>query len=343
MVEDSTSVGRRRGSQIVHGLLIAALLLVVVVRVAVYFRTTESERRSGQRDANADELRQWKRAGEEAFAQEQWGTAVENFRQVVEFERENLRAWALFARSLQLSGQSDPAIAAYLKVSQFGPQPRRWSLYHIAGLYAAQGERDMALDYLQEAVEAGYRQRDGDPPIQEVEEFASLRDDPEFERLAELTKPIAKRDSYRQCDFLIGNWSLLGPEEQSVGTMEISVAESGFALVGSGLETTRSVRWSMVAFFNPELRRWRHIWLDSHGNVIELRGATGSEQSLVLEGELVTADGRRHLAQSVCQELDGGRVRILLQQSADAGNSWENVLDVIMVPRVAPRAKGKSA
>jgi hypothetical protein len=58
-------------------------------------------------------------------------------------------------------------------------------LANLAHSSALQGDRAAAIRYLRESIEGGWTHR---PPLEEDEDFASLRDDPEFRALVARAK-----------------------------------------------------------------------------------------------------------------------------------------------------------
>lgn len=340
MSESSRTVPNPWVSRAVHATLVVSLLVVIGFQVHRYFYSASEVRpRSGPEDQQNKNVRDWFITAGRAFAREQWEAAVEALEKVVEQDPENLPAWVRLAYAHHMLGHYDPALAAYLRVIQFEGRPRAWALYNIAAVYALKDEKRMALDYLREAVEAGFRQRDGEPPVAEDRDFRSFADDPEFLSLAELTKPVSKRDVYHQLDLMIGKWNLAGTANNRIGFAEFTSASGGCAIVGKCVDNSRSTNSTILLYYDPTNLKWRLVWLDDQGNVTHLEGGTGKGESLVLDGEQVTADGRRSVARTILEELDDGSFHIALMTSADGGDRWTDVLDARLLPQETKRAR----
>jgi tetratricopeptide (TPR) repeat protein len=324
-------------SRIFHALLIATLLVVIGIRVYGYFASSETEVASAREALRSTDIRSWRATGNKAYSNKQWDTAAAAFEKITQKEPNNLRAWVLLARSLHSAGHHDRAISAYLRVSQFAGRPQQWALCNIAAVYALKNEKRMALDYLQEAVAAGYRQRESDPPISADPDFRSVADDPEFKRLEELTKPVSQRNVYRQFDFAIGQWNLVTEDDRRVGSIEFAAASRGYALLGKCVDNTRSLHTTIVAYYEPERREWKQLWLEQQGTIMEVAGTANDNDEMLLEGDLLTADGRHETARVIFEEGEGGLVRLTLMKSPDSGNRWDVILDVMMVPRDTKR------
>jgi tetratricopeptide (TPR) repeat protein len=338
MGEESNSKSSRWTSRVLHAALILGLLAVIGFRVYGYFLTSESEEGRMRRVASPDDFRTVRERAAEAFSRRDWEAAVDSLEAVVQREPGSMAHWARLGYAQHMLARYDPAIAAYLRVCQFEGRPRQWALRNIAAVYALKQEPQMALDYLREAVESGYRQRDGDPPLAKDPDFATLVDLPDFQHLAELTKPLSQRQVYRRLDFLIGKWSIKTPDDRRIGFVEFDVSSGGYAIVGNWMDNGRSAKSTIVAYYDPAETQWRQVWLDDQGRVIQLSGdidthvESGNEQVL-LEGQLISADGQSVPARATLEEGERGAVRMIVSSSPDEGQRWHTLHDVTLVPQ----------
>ena len=330
---NKVSHSHTRVSRIVHAALMLAVLLAIGWRVYGYFATTESDVRAARRAQTHSSEQQWREAAGRAFATEDWGVVVDSCERIVANDPDNMQAWARLAHALLMQKHYDPAIAAYLRVCHAEGRPRQWALYNIAAAYALKGEKAMALDYLREAVEAGYRQLIDERPVAEDPDFHTLADDPEFQRLAELTKPVSQRDVYRQLDFIVGRWTLMSRDSRRVGAAEFSLSSGGYAIVGHCADNTRATQATVMTYYEPVAAVWKQVWLDDHGAVLELTGQSEETRAVTFHGDWVLADGRRFAGRVRWNEEPDGRVHLVLSMSTDAGNRWGDLLDAHLVPR----------
>jgi hypothetical protein len=333
-------------SRAVRAVLVLCLLVVIGFRVYGYFASSATETALTPRESLATEdLGQWRDALSKAFAAQDWELAAEACDKLVGQETDNMGIWMRLAYSQHMLGRFDQAIAAYLRVCQWEGRPRQWALYNISRAYAKQGEKQQALNYLQDAVEAGFRQRSDEPSVADEADFRSIADDPEFQRLAELSKPISKRNVYRQMDFLLGQWALLSGDERRIGSAEFSAATGGYTIVGECTDNTRAKKYTLLAYYHPATSRWRQTWLDDQGGVIDVTGtADVSGESFALEGEVATADGRTFAARVVFDEAADGAVHLAILSSSDGGARWTDILDATLVPvRAKPESDAASS
>lgn len=323
-------------SRLLHTVLIVSLLAVIGFRVYGYFASTASEVRSARESLETNDVSQWRDAAGRAFATEDWNLAVEACEKIVAVEPGGVQAWVRLAYAHHQLGHYDQAIAAFLRVCDWEGRPRQWALFHLAAAYARKHEKQPELDckpialvFLREAVEAGFRQSsDADePPVAQNPDFSSIADDPEFQRLAELTKPISQRNVYRQLDFIVGRWFLDSPDGQPIGSAEFAGASGEYALVGKCADNKRATNSIVLAYCDPATSQWQQVWVDDHGSVTRLTGQPSYGGTLIFEGEMTTADGRSFTSRLVFDQATDGTIHVSLMSSSDGGDRWTDVLD----------------
>ena len=139
-----------------------------------------------------------------------------------------------------------------------------------------------------------------------IPDFQSIADDPEFQRLAELTKPISQRNVYRQLDFILGKWILTSADGRRIGSAEFTAGGGGYAIVGRmrGQHARHEV-------YHPRVLRSGHRPVEaSVAGRSGQRDPTGQPddefgESFVLDGETTTADGRNLLTRAEFDEAGG--------------------------------------
>ena len=328
-------------SRAMQALPVMALLVFIGFRVYGYFASSETDIRSAKASLSSGDIRAWRSTGNDAYANKQWDVSAAAYEKITKQNRTTCEP-GLYSpiRCTPGAGTTGPWPPT-CTVGQFAGRPRQWALANIAAVYALKGEKRMALDYLQEAVAAGFRQRLDDPPIAEDPDFQSIADDPEFQRLVELTKPVSQRSVYRQFDFVIGKWTLQTLNDRLAGSLEFSASSRGYALVGNGVDEARSLRFTVMGYYDPQTRAWKQVWMDDQGTALHLAEMSADDQTISLEGTMSTADGRQQLARVIYEEVEGGLVRLTLENSPDAGNRWDDMLDVMMVPTGSKKPGGE--
>jgi len=316
-----------------HALLVTVLLLVIGIRVYSFFATSAS---AGHRGQATRTLQDWWKLGDRATKEEHWERAISAYTVITEREPGNLQAWYRLALSLQSAHHWDRAIAAHLRVSQF-ERATSWAMYNIACIYAQKGEKRIAMDYLREAVEAGFRRSQ---PISSDPDLISLLNEPEFRELEELAKPIRLRSVYHRYDFLVGHWRLQGSEGRRAGRFDVRHGTDRYALFGELQDDLRSVTYSIMAFYDPGAHVWKQVWVDNYGTVLQLHSTESDEETLALIGEMLTADGQDESVRVKYETMEGGMIHHTLSRSRDAGATWETLLDATLIPFKPENKKG---
>ncbi len=334
MPEPTPPTSPRWMSRVFHALLVTILLVVVGFRVYRYFATSEAELATEQTPVAAQDARQLRRTASDAFRQEDWALAAEAYHKVLEEDPGNIRVRVRLAHALHSDGQYDSALNQYLFACRYDGDVRRWALYNIACVYALKGDKRLSLDYLSEAAEEGFRLN---KPACEDPDLKSLVEDAEFQRLAELLKPVSQRDVYRRYDFLIGNWILLGEDGQRIGSLIVAQAPDGYALRGECHNDSRSSQITFFAYYDPETKDWHQMWLDDHGNLIQLHEEPAEDDSLVLSGHRIAADGKRTKARAIYTESKDGMTHLEIATTIIDGQTWQPWIRAALVPNNAAK------
>jgi tetratricopeptide (TPR) repeat protein len=290
----------------------------------LYARLVPSEESAVGAQASSGPLRSigyWRNRADEAYVARQWEAAIPAYEEVIQRNPDSVPAWVRLAYSLHCSGQLDRALAAHLQVSRF-PAARAWGLYNIACIYALRDEKQLALDYLHDAIEAGFQ---SERSIEEDPDLQNLLGEAAFGELVELAKPLHLRSRFRQLDFLVGNWYITGDDSQRQGRLDVRRSAARHGLVGEYRNNALPLHATILSYFEPAEQQWRQIWLERHGGVIELNKFTARSNSLQLEGMWTSSVGERNRAR-VVYEVSPDRKRLKLERSFDNGLSWEPVV-----------------
>jgi len=287
--------------------------------------------------ASASDVQALKQEAEQAAKRQDWKTAAVKFREVVEQNDVDGRAWLMLGYCLHADGRLDEAIVVHQRAATF-PRVKRIALYNLACAYALTGDRKAALAALQESVAAGFFSL---TPIGDDDDFASLADDPDFQRLANAAKPIAEREVYRQFDFWVGRWDVFGRNGQRVGTNVITKDEKGFLLTEKWTNANGGTGTS-INYYDPSDKQWKQTWVDAGGNVVQYAGGF-VDGKMSLEGRLTKANGDIVRSRVSYSRNGDGSVRQFIEHSQDDAQTWTTYLDGRYVPRPgASSASGRT-
>lgn len=266
------------------------------------------------------------------FQERKWAEAAKKFEEVTKAEPANGLAWYRWGMSLHELGQYREAVEKYAQVERLNFSPGA-AMFRTARAYVKLGEREKAMQWLLQAVDAGYvfpQMLGGDPDI------APLRDDPRFKPIAdyvrEQTQPCAVRPQFRQMDFWVGEWDVMSPQGQKVGESVVRL-DAGECIVSESTTVTPPILSGQVAYtvrsmsmYVPRRNKWQFRSFDSLGQLIEMSGEF-ADGVMRFTGENVYQDGRRNLDRVTFSQPVPGQVRQLWEQSSDGGANWRVLLD----------------
>lgn len=136
--------------------------------------------------------------------------------------------------------------------------------------------------------------------------------------------PSCTAPEHRQFDFWLGDWTVHDAKGQQVGTNRIEKVENGCGVAESWRSASGGTGRSLN-FYRPATESWFQAWAGG-GTVLILEGRFDG-QRMRLEGDSLSPKGTRVRNRITWSPLDGGKVRQLWEQSADAGKTWTVAFD----------------
>jgi tetratricopeptide (TPR) repeat protein len=139
--------------------------------------------------------------GRQLLQAEDYAAAAALFREIIEREPDNARAWMLLGAALQSDDKLDEALEAHLKAVEFEETARR-GMYNAACAYALKGDEEKAFKWLGRLHESGAFDMTRilvDPDLE------SLEDDPRF--AAMLPGPEQFADPFVETVRVIHEWA----------------------------------------------------------------------------------------------------------------------------------------
>jgi hypothetical protein len=126
---------------------------------------------------------------------------------------------------------------------------------------------------------------------------------------------------YRRLDFWVGEWDVTSPSGAREGTNVIAKTLDGCAIE----ETWRDAnggRGTSVFYFDRARRAWSQVWVTSDGAWKEKREVAAPPGAVRFEGQVARASGGAVRDRTTLTPLADGRVRQVIEQSADGGATW---------------------
>ncbi len=267
-------------------------------------------------------------------AAEDWAGAAAVYQQLTITEPENGEVWFGLGLSHYRLGQHGLAVASLRQAFELGYQPLATAL-QLARVHAAAGDDGAAVEWLGRLARPNAQLHQA---ISSAAEFERLRGTEAFETVIAKTRPCSGPE-YRRLDFWVGDWKVVtGPEEREVGLNSIVRILGGCAVIenwvsGGGFEG------KSLFYYHDVEKSWKQVWVTNAQSLKEKRLIAELEGgALRFQGELPQADGSRVLDRTTLTPLPDGRVRQVIEQSRDGGETWQVGFDAVYVPRPRPPA-----
>lgn len=135
--------------------------------------------------------------------------------------------------------------------------------------------------------------------------------------------PACSGAEFRQFDFWLGKWKVIGPKGKPVGTSEISRASEGCAIREQWTSAAGKGGMS-INYYDPADQKWHQDWVGGDGTVLHLRGGMVGE-AMILSGETQDAKGSSTMNRITWTPLPEGKVKQEWALSSDAGGTWKTI------------------
>jgi hypothetical protein len=145
---------------------------------------------------------------------------------------------------------------------------------------------------------------------------------------------------YRKLDFWLGEWEVVSPSGAREGSNLVSKSLDGCAVTEDWVDA-HGGRGASLFYFDRARRTFRQVWATSSGGWKEKREATDAPPGSVrFAGVVPRASGGEVLDRTTLTPLPDGRVRQVIEQSADGGVTWRSWEGIYMRRRPACDAHG---
>ncbi len=261
------------------------------------------------------------------MASQDWPGAARAFQAITEAEPDNATAWFGLGRSLFNSRQVDRALEAYTKSLELGFEPAR-TMIHLARCHSIRGEDAEAVDWLEKAAATGSRIYQA---LETTEEFNRLRDNAGFRNLVDKLRPC-NTPAYRVLDFWIGSWKVVtGEDQRQVGKNSINRILNGCAII-ENWQSLAGGKGKSLFYYHDVEKTWKQVWITDNEGLKEKHLIGVLENGAVrFQGELRLPEGGIVLDRTTLIPLEENRVRQLIEQSTDGGETWQVGFDALYV------------
>lgn len=276
--------------------------------------------------------RQTLQEAEALLRAQKWAEAAQAFEAIASAEPTNARAWYQLGWARHGLGKYEQAIEAFQKALEINKGNRRASLamYAVATMYAGLKDKEKAFDWLNKALSANLpqpRQLKDDPNL------AILHDDPRFQALSELAEKAARvcmnTPEYRQFDFWIGEWNVIGPGGQQAGTNSVVLLEDGCILEENWTSAQGGQTGKSFNFYNPVTHKWHQSYMGNDAGNWMMDGEY-KDGAMHFEGAIYSPNSHV-LTRMTFFNLGQDKVRQLGENSTDGGKTWTVTWDAMYV------------
>ncbi len=263
------------------------------------------------------------------FASGDFAGAAEAYRAATDAEPDNGAAWFGLGRAQFESRRVDPAIAAFERALELGFEPAR-TMLHLARCHAATGADEQALAWIRKAADTGARIHQA---LESTAEFKRLENNPEFRQVLEQVRPCST-PAHRRLDFWVGAWRVVvgeGEGEQQVGSNSIQKILNGCAVIENWRSAGGGEGKSLFYYHDVE-KTWKQVWVTDGGRLKEKHlVAVSADGALRFQGEIRRDDGTIVQDRTTLIPIEENRVRQVIEQSLDGGDTWQVGFDAFYV------------
>ena len=147
-------------------------------------------------------------------------------------------------------------------------------------------------------------------------------------RAKELAVPCLNDPRSRRFDFWIGDWQLTGTNGgQPAGENLITRQDEG-CVIHERYTTSYGYSGQSLNFYDPVVDKWRQVWVDTSGNVIDYVGDL-VDGEMRMEGTAHQRDGSTQLSRVTFTPNPDGTVRQFMERSTDDGETWTVAFDAV--------------
>jgi len=263
----------------------------------------------------ADSLKQ----GDEFAQQANWSAAAQAYSTAVKDDPNSGPAWFKLGQSYRRLAKNQDAITAFEKAIGLNYQAPG-AMVRIAAALGSEGKDAEAISWLHKAADAGFSAPGVLQTDQTLARLAKMPEaQPAITHMKDNLRVCSKRPEFRQFDFWVGDWTVT-ISGQVVGTNRIEKTLDGCALIENWV-SAGGIAGKSLNVYDSATGKWRQRYVDESGRMTDYVGEF-RDGAMRFEA---TMNGQP--ARMTFTPLEGGKVRQLIEQSADNGKSWTSTFD----------------
>jgi len=199
----------------------------------------------------------------------------------------------------------------------------------LARAYAANNEKDKALEQLDSAIAHGYYNV---PELDTVKEYDKIRNDESFKNLIskaiDKLYPRLKNSHAREFDFWIGDWDVYPTGgSQIVGSNKIEMESGGCFILENWTAIGFPNTGKSMNFVDPTTNKWKQVWVGSGGTVTEYINGVYKDSVMEFESSSTSGQGIMKIRFRFFNQ-GANQVRQFQEYSTDNGKTWNVSYDL---------------
>ncbi|MGB8194379.1 MAG: tetratricopeptide repeat protein [Chitinophagaceae bacterium] len=270
------------------------------------------------------------------FQLRQWKAATREYEGALQLEehKKNAVAWNRLGFSQYNLGLYDKALENYQLAVKAGPAPQLKPVLfsRLARVYAIKKQNDQSIDWLRQAIDAGYLNL---AELDTAAEYNAFRNTAPFRELmnrAEINAFPCRSDTLKRAfDFWVGEWDVFVTGTNNGAGHSLIQKASGDCMIlenWTGFGPVPSNGKSMN-YVNTQTKKWEQLWIGSGGgpNYVT-RFWDGEYKDSVMQFifEASTPQGKLNGRFRFFNQ-GPNQVRQLSETSADGGKTWQSNYD----------------
>ncbi len=133
-------------------------------------------------------------------------------------------------------------------------------------------------------------------------------------------------EEYRQFDFWVGDWVVYAKGKMA-GFNKITKIEGDCIIRENWKSVESSYIGTSYNFYDKTDNKWKQVWIDNLGTVLELKGEFKDNKMILESEEKTDQNGNRIINRITWYENEDGTVRQLWEQSGDGGLAFTTSFD----------------
>ena len=202
----------------------------------------------------------------------------------------------------------------------------------LARAYAANKQKDKALEQLDSAIVHGYSNV---PELDTATEYNSMREDTRFKELVvkatDKLYPCLHNAHAREFDFWIGDWDVYPTGgSQIVGSSKVEMEAGGCFILENWTAIGYPNTGKSMNFVDPATNKWKQVWVGSGGAVTEYVNGVYKDSVMEFESSSSNAQGNTKIRFRFFNQ-GTNQVRQFQESSTDDGKTWSVNYDLTYV------------